>query len=83
MFSVAREEWRKSSELRRSIAKASATVDEKDVILARISDLPAWVSVMGVALIDIMLLIIRTGMVDGWLADTIWPSVIRNVLIIY
>lgn len=83
MFSVAREEWRKSSELRRSIAKASATVDEKDVILARISDLPAWVSVMGVALIDIMLLIIRTGMVDGWLGDTIWPSVIRNVLIIY
>lgn len=80
---MAREEWRKSSELRRSIAKASATVDEKDVILARISDLPAWVSVMGVALIDIMLLIIRTGMVDGWLADTIWPSVIRNVLIIY
>lgn len=47
IFSVARGEWRKSSELRRSIAKASATVDEKDVILARISDLPAWVSDFG------------------------------------
>lgn len=44
IFSVAREEWRKSAEMRRAIAKASATVDEKDVILARISDLPAWVS---------------------------------------
>lgn len=45
VFSVARGEWRKNGELRRKIAKASATMDEKDVIMARISDLPAWVSV--------------------------------------
>lgn len=44
IFSVARDEWRKSNELKRNIAKASATVDEKDVILAKLSDLPSWVS---------------------------------------
>lgn len=44
IFAVTREQWRKTSELRRSIAKASATSNEKDVILARIDDLPAWVS---------------------------------------
>lgn len=43
IFAVTREQWRKTSELRRSIAKASATSNEKDVILARIDDLPAWV----------------------------------------
>lgn len=44
VLAVTREHWRKSSDLRREIAKASATANEKDVILARINDLPAWVS---------------------------------------
>lgn len=44
IFAVTREYWRKTSETRRSIAKASATANEKDVILARINDLPAWVN---------------------------------------
>lgn len=43
IFAVTREQWQKTSELRRSIAKKSATTNEKDVILARIDDLPAWV----------------------------------------
>lgn len=43
-LAVTREYWQKSSQLRREIAKASATANEKDVILARINDLPAWVS---------------------------------------
>lgn len=43
VFAVTREYWRKSANLRRSIAKASAVANEKDVILARIDDLPAWV----------------------------------------
>lgn len=43
VLSVSREYWHQTSELKRSIAKASATANEKDVILARISDLPAWV----------------------------------------
>lgn len=44
ILAVTREYWRKNSEMRREIAKASATANEKDVILARINDLPAWVS---------------------------------------
>lgn len=43
VFAVTREYWRKSADLRRGIAKASAVANEKDVILARIDDLPAWV----------------------------------------
>lgn len=42
-LSVARDEWRKESDMRRNIAKASALANEKDVILARLDDLPAWV----------------------------------------
>lgn len=44
IFSVARDELRKTTEHKRSIAKASAMASEKDVILARIDELPAWVS---------------------------------------
>jgi hypothetical protein len=44
ILSVARDQWRKESELKRNIAKASALANEKDVILARIDELPAWVS---------------------------------------
>lgn len=43
VFAVTREYWRKKADLRRGIAKASAMANEKDVILARIDDLPAWV----------------------------------------
>nr|XP_022907174.1 extended synaptotagmin-2 isoform X1 [Onthophagus taurus] len=40
---VIRDQYKKESERRRDIAKASALTNEKDVILARIDDLPAWV----------------------------------------
>lgn len=43
ILAVTREYWNKTNETRRAIAKASATANEKDVILARINDLPAWV----------------------------------------
>jgi hypothetical protein len=43
IFSVIREEWKKDKELKRNIAKAAALSNEKDVILARVDDLPAWV----------------------------------------
>lgn len=43
ILSVTRDQWKQNSELRRNIAKASAMANEKDVILARIDDLPAWV----------------------------------------
>lgn len=46
ILAVTREYWRKNSAIKREVAKASATANEKDVILARISDLPAWVSLM-------------------------------------
>lgn len=44
ILSVARESWRKKSDTRRTVAKASALANDKDVILARLHDLPAWVS---------------------------------------
>lgn len=44
VLAVTREYWRQTSETQREVAKASATANEKDVILARINDLPAWVN---------------------------------------
>ncbi|XP_053670998.1 extended synaptotagmin-2 isoform X2 [Anopheles nili] len=43
ILSVARESWRKTNDTRRAVAKASALANDKDVILARLHDLPAWV----------------------------------------
>ncbi|GAB0093070.1 extended synaptotagmin-2 [Sergentomyia squamirostris] len=43
IMSVARAESRKKTQLRRSIAKASAIATEREMILARIDELPAWV----------------------------------------
>nr|NP_001262921.1 extended synaptotagmin-like protein 2, isoform D [Drosophila melanogaster]AGB96301.1 extended synaptotagmin-like protein 2, isoform D [Drosophila melanogaster] len=43
ILSVARDQLAKTSEKKRDIAKASALASEKDVILARIDELPAWV----------------------------------------
>ncbi|XP_055637843.1 extended synaptotagmin-2 isoform X2 [Toxorhynchites rutilus septentrionalis] len=43
ILSVAREQWRTKSETRRNVAKASALASDKEVILARLGDLPAWV----------------------------------------
>lgn len=44
ILSVARDQWRTKNETRRNVAKASALANDKDVILARLGDLPAWVS---------------------------------------
>ncbi|XP_036331551.1 extended synaptotagmin-2-B [Rhagoletis pomonella] len=43
ILSVTRDQFRKTTEYKRNIAKASAMASEKDVILARIDELPAWV----------------------------------------
>lgn len=43
ILSVIRDEWKKDKELRRNIAKAAAMCNEKEVILARVDDLPSWV----------------------------------------
>lgn len=43
ILSVAREQWRSKNETRRNVAKASAMASDKEVILARLGDLPAWV----------------------------------------
>lgn len=44
MFSVTREQWKKSSQLKRDISILSAITNEREVILAKITDLPAWVN---------------------------------------
>ena len=44
ILSVIRDEWKKEHELRRNVAKAAALCNEKEVILARVDDLPSWVS---------------------------------------
>jgi uncharacterized membrane protein (Fun14 family) len=46
ILSVVREEWKKDKELRRNIAKAAAMCNEKEVILARVDDLPSWVRML-------------------------------------
>lgn len=43
ILSVMHEEWRKETELKRFIAKASAKLTEKEVISACVQDLPSWV----------------------------------------
>ncbi|XP_050309807.1 extended synaptotagmin-2 [Anthonomus grandis grandis] len=43
VLSVIREQWKKSSDRKRSAAKISALSSEKDVVLARLNDLPSWV----------------------------------------
>ncbi|KAJ9595368.1 hypothetical protein L9F63_027246, partial [Diploptera punctata] len=43
ILSVIRDEWKKEHELRRNVAKAAALCNEKEVILARVDDLPSWV----------------------------------------
>lgn len=43
MFSVIREQLRSQHDIRREVAKASAMASDKEVILARLNDLPAWV----------------------------------------
>lgn len=44
ILSVIRDQWRKQNDQKRSDAKAIATTDERRVILARLNDLPSWVS---------------------------------------
>lgn len=46
VLAVTREYWHKTNEIKREIVKASAMANEKDVILARITDLPAWVCLL-------------------------------------
>ncbi|XP_072935916.1 NAD(P) transhydrogenase, mitochondrial [Epargyreus clarus] len=43
ILSVLRDQWRKESEYRRNLAKTAALSSEKDVVLAKLDDLPAWV----------------------------------------
>lgn len=43
LLSVIRDQFRHKHDIRRAVAKASATASDKDVILARLGDLPAWV----------------------------------------
>lgn len=43
LLSVIRDQVRSKHDIRRQVAKASATANDKDVILARLNDLPAWV----------------------------------------
>lgn len=43
LLSVLREQYRSQHDIRRNVAKASANASDKEVILARLNDLPAWV----------------------------------------
>ncbi|XP_039297240.1 extended synaptotagmin-2-A isoform X3 [Nilaparvata lugens] len=43
IYSVIKNETKKTNEFKRNVAKTSALQNEKDVILARIDELPAWV----------------------------------------
>lgn len=43
VLSVIRDQWKKSRDRQRNAAKTAALASEKDVVLARLNDLPAWV----------------------------------------
>ncbi|XP_077294102.1 extended synaptotagmin-like protein 2 isoform X2 [Arctopsyche grandis] len=43
VLSVLRDQWRKESDIRRTWAKVSAMTSDKDLVLARVNELPAWV----------------------------------------
>lgn len=45
ILSVIRDQWRRESDRKRNDAKVIAQTDEKRVILARLNDLPSWVSI--------------------------------------
>lgn len=55
ILSVVREEWKRSSDARRTLAKAAAMSNEKEVIMARIDELPAWVCGVCLVLLDTLL----------------------------
>lgn len=44
ILSVLRDEWKKESQIKRNVAKIVAASNEKDLVLAKLDDLPAWVS---------------------------------------
>lgn len=52
VFSVTRDQWKKSSQLKRDISILSAISNERDVILAKITDLPAWVKYFSAHIVD-------------------------------
>lgn len=43
---VIRDQWKKANDRKRNIAKSAALASEKDVVLARLDDLPAWVIIV-------------------------------------
>jgi hypothetical protein len=43
IVSAIRDQWKIESDIKRNVAKSSALHNEKDMILARIDELPAWV----------------------------------------
>lgn len=45
ILSVLRDEWKKESEAKRINAQIAATSNEKDLVLAKLDDLPAWVCI--------------------------------------
>ncbi|GLH00862.1 Synaptotagmin 1 [Gryllus bimaculatus] len=65
LLSVVRDEWKKDHEARRCIAKAAATRSEREVILARVDDLPSWVYFPDVERVEWLNRILRQ----------LWPNV--------
>ncbi|XP_045454847.1 extended synaptotagmin-2-A [Melitaea cinxia] len=43
ILSLMRDQWRRENEYRRNLAKTAAMSSEKDIVLARLDDLPSWV----------------------------------------
>ncbi|XP_049846632.1 extended synaptotagmin-2-B isoform X1 [Schistocerca gregaria] len=88
VLSVIRDEWKKEKELQRNIAKASALCQEKEVILARVDELPSWVFFPDVERVEWVNKILRqvwpnvNHYAKDILKNTIEPS-IRESLVAY
>lgn len=50
---VIRDQWKKTNDRKRNIAKSAALASEKDVVLARLDDLPAWVLIFFNTIIEL------------------------------
>lgn len=46
ILAVVRAQWKEENEFRRSLARKTVEKNEKEVVLARIKDLPSWVCVI-------------------------------------
>nr|XP_018902831.1 PREDICTED: extended synaptotagmin-2 [Bemisia tabaci] len=86
ILSVLRDEWKKESEAKRINAQIAATSNEKDLVLAKLDDLPAWVFFPDVERAEWLNVILKqmwpniNHYMYNLIKDTIEPSIRENLV---